>query len=366
MPCPHCSARLLPAARTCAACGRAVEVSPRRPGRHDPQHRLGEVVDGRFRLATVLGVGSTGTVYAAVDLREGGEIALKLLHPELAGDATLLRRFDREARVTESLVHPHVVRVLEHGVDPSGTPFLAMERLDGPNLLALVSESPAPTPARLGVLLGQVLEALEAAHAAGVVHRDLKLENVVVIRDAAGREHAKVCDFGIAQLTAPQGARLTARGMICGTPEYVSPEQARGHALDGRTDLYAVGVGLYRALTGEYPFRGSSAVATLTAHVRSAVVPPRVRAPERHVPTPLEEVCLWALSKDRSARPSSARALRVALEEAVLQLGEGANAPLGTPGTDPTARRAAPSAAAFAGALAAATVLGTALAAYAS
>ncbi|MEO0324140.1 MAG: serine/threonine-protein kinase [Myxococcota bacterium] len=370
MHCPACAARLLPTLSVCSGCGRRTEAEPppRAPGR-DPRRRLGDLVDGRYVLESVLGVGSTGAVYGARDEVAGGELALKLLHPELATDTTLLKRFDREARITESLRHPHVVRLLHHGVTESGTPFLAMERLDGPNLLTLVSRVPAPSPARLATLFGQVLEALEVAHAAGVVHRDLKLENVVVVTDGEGTERAKVCDFGIAQLTAPEDPRLTARGMICGTPEYVAPEQARGRQLDGRADLYAVGVGLYRALTGVYPFREESAVATLTAHVRSPVIPARTRAPERHVPRSLERVCAWALAKAPDARPQDAAALRLGLARAVAQLGERAKVPLGTPGPDPSAAAPAPARArhvAFAGALAAAALLGTALAAYAS
>ncbi|MEM1415042.1 MAG: serine/threonine-protein kinase [Myxococcota bacterium] len=362
MICPRCHTRNLPGAARCAGCDTVTDGSERSPSQ-PPEARLGTTVGERYVLDAVLGSGSMGVVYGARRLEDGASLAIKMLHSHLAKDTTLLARFDREARATESLDHPSIVRFLDHGLDARGTPYLAMERLDGPNLLQLVRAAHPMAPARMARLLGQVLDALDVAHAAGVVHRDLKLENVVVVRAGEADERAKVCDFGIAQLAAPDyrrsgasGKRLTARGMVCGTPEYIAPEQARGHAVDGRADVYAVGVALYRMLTGVLPFRGESQVEVLTAHVTQPVVPPRTRAPELHVPWALERVCLRALAKRPEARFPNARAMRRALDRVIGALGPLAAEPLGTHAVDPTLptpRRSAWPALAVAGAAAA-------------
>ncbi|MBX3252113.1 MAG: protein kinase [Myxococcales bacterium] len=340
MRCPDCGAKNLPHARECVACG--VELDEEHDGHEgEPDDRLGRVLDGRYRVDDVLGEGSMGRVYAATQLDLDAEVAVKILHPHVAADPKVAKRFHREARTASRLTHPNALRVFDFGrADEGKLLYLVMELVDGPDLHELVDTEGPLTPRRIGSLVGGVLEALEEAHDAGIVHRDLKPENVLVATDHQGREHAKVCDFGLAKLVEAEGSAITVTGFVCGTPEYMAPEQARGEALDGRSDLYAIGCLLYLLLTGEVPFKTSSALGTITEHLTKPVEPPSRRAPDRHIPFALERVCLRALRKDRDARFASAAEMRAALDAAVVALGPLADRPLGSFTQDPTRPRA--------------------------
>jgi len=297
---------------------------------------LGGKIAGRYELLAVLGVGALGRVFRAraIDGGAGGaqvaEVALKLLHDRHAGDAVVLERFAREVSAARDIDHPCVVRVLDSGVDERGRPFVCMECIEGVSLAQVLRDEEL-TPRRIEALLVDVLSGLSAAHRKGVVHRDLKPENVLITREADGRESAKLCDFGVAKILKQElSSALTMEGMLCGTPEYMAPEQASGKNLDGRVDVYSVGVVLYQMLTRELPFQGRSPVATAAMHAADPVIEPRKRRPDRPVPWELEAVCMKALEKRPSRRYQTAIEMSEALRQAVKQLDGRADVPLGS------------------------------------
>jgi serine/threonine protein kinase len=285
-----------------------------------PSGRLapGDLVAGRFRVARTLGEGASGVVYEAHDLVRDLDVALKVIHRHLLTDRQIRSRFDREGTILRHLDGDNLVRLLDHGED-DGLLYMALELAPGESLESLlVREGPLPIDRAVRIVL-EVCAALEAAHAAGVVHRDLKPSNVMVEGDG-GRDRIRVLDFGMAKVMRGESfgsTALTEQNMVFGTPEYMSPEQARGDELDARCDVYAAGVILYELLTGSVPFSGPTAVATMTAHLTEQVIAPTTRAPDRAIPTALEAVTLHALAKERHARYPTATSLREALARAM-------------------------------------------------
>ena len=325
MLCPECGARNLPEASECVACGDALPVDPA----DDIDPLIGTRIAHRYTLTGILGEGSMGVVYAAGQEGLDHEVAVKVLHEHVAADPKVKQRFHREARMTSRLSHPNTVRVFDFGRTDTGQLYLAMELLDGPDLLELLEEDDPLTPRRIVDLLVQTLNALEEAHDEGIVHRDLKPENVMVVQDHQGRERVKVCDFGIAKLVEAEGTAITVTGFVCGTPEYMAPEQARGDAVGPPADIYAMGCLLYRMLTGVVPFQGKSALGTITLHLTQALERPRRRAPDRHIPRALDGVCVRALAKDPARRYPDAASMRDALEASLEAMGAAADEPLG-------------------------------------
>jgi beta-lactam-binding protein with PASTA domain/predicted Ser/Thr protein kinase len=287
------------------------------------------VVDDRYRVLERVGSGGMADVYCAEDGQLGRKVALKLLHRRFASDREFVERFKREARSAAGLQHPNVVGVYDRG-EWDGTSYIAMEFLDGQNLKELIrSEAPLP-PKRAIEITVQILKAARFAHRRGVIHRDLKPHNVIVDHD--GR--VKVTDFGIARAGASD---MTETGSILGTAQYLSPEQAQGHAVSARSDLYSIGVILYELLTGRLPFEADSAVSIALKHVTEDPVPPRQHNPA--IPPELENVVLWALEKAPERRPTDADAFLAALEDARAHLATGTGAattafavPVGTNG----------------------------------
>jgi eukaryotic-like serine/threonine-protein kinase len=284
---------------------------------HDPL--LGQTVSGRFLLEELVGHGGMGRVYKARHLGLSAPVAIKLLKPAFLSDPTLVGRFEREAAAASRLHHPNVVAVLEFGsTGPDGTLFIAMEYVDGKDLrVVLRDEWPLPE-ARLCHLLAQVLSALGEAHARNVIHRDLKPENIMVAKDLGQGERVKVLDFGIAKILDGDLPVLTRNDVVCGTPQYMAPEQATGAGLDARSDIYAVGVILYQLCTGRLPFDGTSAMDVLTQHVNDLPQAPRQRAPRASISEAMERLILRALEKDPARRPQSAdefRSLLLAVAE---------------------------------------------------
>jgi eukaryotic-like serine/threonine-protein kinase len=272
---------------------------------------LGSVVGARFRLTELLANGGMGAVYRAEDLAHPDHpVAVKLLHRDLLVDAISVERFVREAEVTGSIQHPHVVEVIAAGFDDDGVPFLAMECLEGLTLDQVLRERGALAPPLACRLVAQVLSALSALHDRGVVHRDLKPENVFVL----AMDHVKLVDFGIAALDENARANamhadLTPLGRIMGTPSYCSPEQiASATPADVRSDIYSVGVMLYELLTGEKPFQQTGFVDLCDAIV--AEPPPPMRVFVTGVDASLEAIVMSALSKNPGARPQTAEAFR--------------------------------------------------------
>jgi serine/threonine-protein kinase len=225
--------------------------------------RLGGEIAG-YRLVSLLGRGGMGAVYLSEDMRLGRKVALKLLAPQLTENRRFRERFLRESQLAASLDHPHVVPVYAAG-EAEGQLYLAMRYVDGYDLKQLLTREGKLSPARALTLLGQVAEALDAAHERGLVHRDVKPGNVLIAA-RSGREHCYLADFGLTKQTASISG-LTGTGELVGTVEYVSPEQIRGDAVDRRSDVYALACVLHECLTGEPPFERDSEVATLWAHV---------------------------------------------------------------------------------------------------
>jgi len=265
----------------------------------------GDLVDGRYKVVSRLGAGGMADVFLAEDQQLGREVALKLLHRRFAEDPGFVERFRREAQAAASLQHPNVVSVFDRGAF-DGTYYIAMEYLSGRTLKALIRQEAPLDPVRAIDLTIQILKAARFAHRRGVVHRDLKPHNVIVDEN----DHAKVTDFGIARAGASD---MTETGSIMGTAQYLSPEQAQGHAVSESSDLYSVGVILYELLTGRVPFDADSAVTIALKHVSEPPIPPSVINPA--VPAPLEQAVLWALNKDPADRPADADQFITVLEQ---------------------------------------------------
>ncbi len=297
----------------------------------------GRTLMGRYRLGDVLGVGGYGAVFAAEDELLRRDVAIKVLRhdPE---DEDNSGRFLREARVLARIQHPNVVQVIDFGRE-DGLLFLVMERVHGVSLSRLALDRfplPASRVADIGI---QVLRALEEAHTRGVIHRDLKPDNVLVARTREGADLVKVVDFGTAILEEPDDSFRTREGLLIGTPSYMSPEQCRSKELDARSDLYAFGCLLYFLLAGRPPFRAENALDVMVAHLYHDPEPPSRVVPEVRVSPALEALTLWCLAKLPLERPPSASALRAELENAVSR---GLFTPIHVPGPVRTGGRKGP------------------------
>jgi hypothetical protein len=260
----------------------------------------GEVLAGRFEIRSIIGSGGMGLVYRARDLSLDEDVALKVLRPEFARTREAARRFQSEIKLARKVSDKHVCRIFEYGEDV-GFRYICMELVDGVNLKQRVQEQGPLAPAEAYDAAIQIADGLSAIHEAGVIHRDLKTPNIM--RDRRGV--VRLMDFGIARELESSG--LTVAGQVMGTPEYMSPEQALGHKLDFRTDIYSLGIVVYELFTGHVPFRGDSPVATVLKQVEEAP------ALEGHVPDALIPVLSKALAKDRAQRFASARGVAAAL-----------------------------------------------------
>jgi serine/threonine-protein kinase len=278
----------------------------------------GTVVRGKFRILRKVGQGGMGTVYEALHLRFNERRALKVMSAEVANDPEFVKRFEREAVLTRKLQHPNAVRVDDIDEAEDGRPFIVMEFVEGQSLKHLIQEQgPLPVP-RVCAIIKQVAAALEAAHRLGMVHRDIKPDNIVLLATPAG-EQAKVLDFGIAKLKEARlgDTGLTATGVVIGTPQYMSPEQAlgkRGEELDGRSDLYSLGVVTYQMLTGELPFAADTTLGLLHAHAFEPPQPIQQRRPDLQIPDAVARLVMQCLEKEPERRPASGQALIEAIE----------------------------------------------------
>jgi eukaryotic-like serine/threonine-protein kinase len=284
----------------------------------------GTVLLGRYRLLGKLGAGGMGTVYLGEHTSIGKKFAIKVLGNEFAHRGDLVKRFLREAQAASLISQPNVVEISDFGDTPDGSVFFVMEFLDGEDLAAMLRrEGRLPWP-RVRHLIMQVCRALEAAHAAGVVHRDMKPDNCFRISRQGDPDFIKVLDFGIAKVESGDtaGKGLTQTGMIFGTPEYMSPEQAQGEKIDHRADIYAVGVIMYQLLCGEQPFTGPSFMAVLTKHMFDVPRAPSEVAPDAKIPPDAEAIVLKAMQKDRTYRFQSMSELI----ESIERVGTGAAA----------------------------------------
>ena len=296
--CPTCGGRFPADFRVCPRDAVPLEDAPEGD---DPL--IGQVLAGSYEVTRVLGEGGMGRVYEARHTRLSGKrFAIKLLHPDLARQPEVVTRFQREAEAASGISHVNVVGVHDVNSTPDGQPYIVAELLQGEELgeyLERLGKVPLGDAVRIA---RQVCRALAAAHAQGIVHRDVKPENVFLTGDVGRIEAAtvKVLDFGISKVASAGGESLTKTGMVMGTPDYMAPEQARGDRVDARADIYAVGAILYRSLTGKKPFEGLDPMATLTAVLTSE--PSRPSALEPNIPLALELVVQRAMAKSPKER----------------------------------------------------------------
>ncbi len=268
---------------------------------------VGQTLAGRYRLTRKVGEGGMGAVYEAVQEALGRTVAVKILRDKYLDRPEVAQRLVKEAQLASSIEHEHIVRILDSGATGDGRPFVVMEHLRGESLAErIVREGALPESLVIELAL-QTAGALGAAHARSIIHRDVKPENVFLVARDGDVPQVKIVDFGISKsLIGPQNdsnLRLTATGMVLGTPLYMSPEQARGDdELDHRIDVYALGVILYEALTGEVPFRASNYLGIISQVLGSPIVPPRELRPELHLSAGIEQVVLRAMSRRREDR----------------------------------------------------------------
>jgi tRNA A-37 threonylcarbamoyl transferase component Bud32 len=296
-----------------AATGMAPQGEPAAPV--DPY--IDTTIADRYRVIRKLGEGGMGVVYLAEHVFIEKKVALKILSEDFARKAELVARFMQEAKAASKIGHEHIVDITDFGETVSGSVFFAMEFLDGMDLAGHIRSGGAMPVDRARHILNQICRALGAAHSKGIIHRDLKPENIYLITREGRGDFVKVLDFGIAKMSAldESGSRLTRTGMIFGTPEYMSPEQARGDKPDHRVDIYATGCILYEMLTGDVPFHAETFMGVLTKHMFEAPVPPSQRNPTAHIPPDVEAVVMKALAKDREQRFQSMQELALALEQ---------------------------------------------------
>ena len=280
---------------------------------------VGTVVDERYVIDRKLGVGGMGVVFEAHHNVIDKRVALKVLRRELTRDKAGARRFLQEARAASKIGHAHIVDVTDFGSFPDGAPYFAMEYIDGQTLASFIANN-APVPVDVALpIVGQLARGLHAAHEKGVIHRDLKPDNVFLIERDGRPNYVKILDFGIARVISDDAAartRLTRAGSVFGTPRYMAPEQAQGASdVDARIDVYALGTILYELLTGRVPHQSKNAVTTIAMQISQPIVPPSQVNPSARVSSALEEVVMMSLARDRSDRFSSMLAFETALSE---------------------------------------------------
>lgn len=352
-PCLVCERPNHPGVATCVFCGAALEASPRAAAKSNfgnrvverdeapPSSRRGDfisqdseipglpvgdpligvVVAERYKIVEALGRGGMGAVYKVEHVRIGKLLAMKLLTGELSRNPEVVRRFKLEALTVSKLSSPNTVQVFDFGAS-EGLTYLVMELVSGEDLgRTLRSQGPMPW-SRAGRIMVQVCSSLAEAHQKGIVHRDIKPENVMLVRGRDGSDIAKVLDFGLAKLRDSEGLNeLTTQGAIVGTPYFMAPEQIKGEAVDARTDVYALGAMMYRAITGHYPFNGTTPMAVFTKHLTELPTAPIDRAPDLEIPMGINRLVLKALSKAAEARFQKVEELQARLIEELKSVG---------------------------------------------
>jgi serine/threonine-protein kinase len=303
--------------------------APAKPRPHDAL--LGQIVLDRYELEAVLGAGATGTVFRGRHVALPRKVAVKVLHDDVASEPTMLARFRREAEAAGRLHHPNLSGVIDFGATAAGSPLIVMDLVEGPSLRAILDAGEPMPRARLLHLVRHILRGLDHAHAAGLVHRDLKPDNVIVARDDHGGDEPRIVDFGIAALwtdEATSGGRLTETGTLLGTPVYMAPEQARGERVDPRVDLFALGVMMFEILAGTAPFDGS-ALEIVVANMEQDLPPIAARAPHAQVEPVIELFLRKLAARDPARRFASADAALAVLDvlerdpaDAAVRLGQ--------------------------------------------
>ncbi len=336
MNCPQCRNPLTDDSKFCPHCGSAISIvtvssSADAPTEIAPTGNslFGYVIDERYEIREQLGEGAMGAVYLARRLHIGDEAAVKVLHRKFVGEEETMERFRREARAAAQLRHPNVVAIYDfgEGQDARVPAYIVMELVNGKSLRDVLRAEGAMNQERATGLMREICAGIAAAHRQGIVHRDIKPDNIIIIPPqlAGEAERIKVVDFGIAKLRDMSDAlNLTQAGALLGTPYYMSPEQCRGESLDARSDVYSLGALVYEMLTGAPPFKSPTLAGVISKHLAE---PPPPFPPQTHISPALEAVVRRALAKEAVARQADAAALGQELRDALLASENNAGSP---------------------------------------
>ena len=289
-------------------------------GASTPEALVGTLLGGRYQIERLLGEGGMGAVYLAEHTHMRKRFAVKVLHPEMGRLAEVVARFEREAMAAANMEHPNVAGATDFGKLEDGSFFLVLEYVEGTSLRDLIAKGRIELSRALHIVR-QIASALSRAHALGIVHRDVKPENIMLVKRDGDSDFVKMLDFGIAKVPIGeidggrgQGETLTQLGMVYGTPQYMAPEQALGQPVDARADLYALGVMMFEMITGKRPYQHENKVTLLGMHVAAPIPSMSERAPEANVPPDVEAIVTRLLAKDSALRFPSARDLVEALD----------------------------------------------------
>jgi eukaryotic-like serine/threonine-protein kinase len=329
MDCAACHQPNVDGARFCAKCGALLPL----PSAATQDSLIGQIVGGRYRVTQLLGEGGMGRVYLAEQQMGTNvrKVAVKTLQSQYAQDPQVLARFHRECGTVSELEHPNTIQFFDFGQTPDGQLYIAMEFVQGQSLADALQRG-AMRPERVLKILAQVCGSLEEAHGRGVVHRDLKPDNVILTTRAGQADFVKVLDFGIAKRSEAkdqaQEQKLTQQGMVLGTPPYMSPEQFTGKELDARSDIYSLGVMAYEMLTGRLPFEADTPWQWATQHMTAAPFPFEQVPVAASVPSPMKRAILRSLAKERTERQANVRQFYDELASSGAGVGAGVSLPL--------------------------------------
>ena len=322
--CPQCGTEYPANARFCEIDGTALRAAA---GGED---LVGSIIADRYHVLKKLGEGGMGQVYLVEHVKMGRKSALKVMHPGMVKDVDAISRFNREAANASRISHPNVASVYDFGETPDGIIYLAMEFVDGPPLTGVIEQQGALPAKRAAEIVRQTSEALAAAHDMGIVHRDLKPDNIMIAKTRDLTDLVKVVDFGIAKAAGNAAQKVTKTGLVVGTPEYMSPEQLSGDKLDGRSDIYSLGLVAFNMLTGRLPFPSDSAQESMIMRLTDKPKALMEMRPDVTWPADVQAVMDKALERDAALRYQTATEFGRALTQAVDRMPETAAAELGT------------------------------------